>query len=56
MTALSKQLIFVLHRVGAAGAGKGREAVLREAEGKMDGLRALFAKLQGEVRGADFWR
>ncbi|GAA5857496.1 hypothetical protein JCM9279_004417 [Rhodotorula babjevae] len=56
VTALSKQLIFVLHRVGAAAPGKGREGVMREAEGKMEGLRALFARLQSEVRGADFWR
>ncbi|BGP37235.1 hypothetical protein JCM10449v2_001140 [Rhodotorula kratochvilovae] len=53
VTALSKQLIFTLHRVGS---GRGMEAVFREAEGKMQGLRALFEKLQGEVKGADFWR
>ncbi|GAA5898599.1 hypothetical protein JCM8208_004710 [Rhodotorula glutinis] len=57
VTALSKQLIFVLHRVGAAGGDKGaRDKVVSEAEGKMEGLRALFGRLQGEVRGADFWR
>lgn len=53
VTALSKQLIFTLHRVGS---GKGKRAVFDEAEAKMDGLRRLFDKLQGEVRGADFWR
>ncbi|BGP45325.1 hypothetical protein JCM10450v2_001143 [Rhodotorula kratochvilovae] len=53
VTALSKQLIFTLHRVGS---GRGMEAVFKEAEGKMQGLRALFEKLQGEVKGADFWR
>ncbi|GAA6047968.1 hypothetical protein JCM3770_006448 [Rhodotorula araucariae] len=53
VTALSKQLIFTLHRVGS---GRGKEAVFGEAEVKMQGLRALFEKLQGEVKGADFWR
>ncbi|GAA5936853.1 hypothetical protein JCM3775_002725 [Rhodotorula graminis] len=56
VTALSKQLIFVLHRVGAAAPGDARDRVVREAEAKMEGLRALFARLQGEVSGADFWR
>ncbi|GJN87824.1 hypothetical protein Rhopal_000779-T1 [Rhodotorula paludigena] len=54
VTALSKQLIFALHRVG--GAGRSREEVLSEAEGKRDELRRLFERLQGEVKGADFWR
>lgn len=53
VTALSKQLIFALHRVGT---GRPMESVFREAEGKFKDLRGLFEKLQGEVRGADFWR
>ncbi|POY73483.1 hypothetical protein BMF94_3420 [Rhodotorula taiwanensis] len=53
VTALSKQLIFALHRIAS---GKGIQTVVREAEGKMKDLRVLFAKLQGEVQGADFWR
>lgn len=53
VTALSKQLIFALHRVGS---GRDMASVVREAEGKFKDLRGLFEKLQGEVTGADFWR
>ncbi|BGP13207.1 hypothetical protein JCM10213_000214 [Rhodosporidiobolus nylandii] len=53
ITALSKQLIFALHRIAT---GKGKKVVLREADGKMKELRALFEKLQGEVQGEAFWR
>ncbi|GAA5979218.1 hypothetical protein JCM10908_002843 [Rhodotorula pacifica] len=53
VTALSKKLIFALHRVGN---GTSMKVVEREAEGKMKDLRVLFEKLQGEVQGADFWR
>ncbi|GAA5826207.1 hypothetical protein JCM11251_007208 [Rhodosporidiobolus azoricus] len=53
ITALSKQLIFTLHRIAS---GKGKEVVFREAEGKMGELRVLFEKLQGEVQGEAFWR
>ncbi|BGO88872.1 hypothetical protein NBRC10512_002228 [Rhodotorula toruloides] len=53
VTALSKQLIFALHRIGG---GRSRKQVFKEVEGKMADLRVLFEKLQGEVQGADFWR
>ncbi|GAA6015604.1 hypothetical protein JCM10207_008141 [Rhodosporidiobolus poonsookiae] len=53
ITALSKQLIFALHRIGS---GKSKQVVFSEVEGKMDELRRLFEKVQGEVRGEDFWR
>ncbi|BGP22171.1 translin-associated factor X [Rhodotorula toruloides] len=53
VTALSKQLIFALHRIGG---GKSKKQVFKEVEGKMTDLRVLFEKLQGEVQGADFWR
>ncbi|BGP29376.1 hypothetical protein JCM10296v2_001115 [Rhodotorula toruloides] len=53
VTALSKQLIFALHRIGG---GKSKKQVFKEVEGKMADLRVLFEKLQGEVQGADFWR
>ncbi|GAA6061182.1 hypothetical protein JCM10212_002395 [Sporobolomyces blumeae] len=53
VTALSKQMIFALHRVAS---GKPWSAVRGEVEGKMDDLGKLFAKLQDEVRGEDFWR
>ncbi|GAA5887524.1 hypothetical protein JCM16303_004232 [Sporobolomyces ruberrimus] len=53
ITALSKQMIFALHRVSS---GKKWDQVKGEVEGKMNDLRKLFAKLQGEVKGEDFWR
>lgn len=53
VTALSKQLIFALHRIGS---GRDLRAVVRDADAKLKDLRALFEKLQGEVHGADFWR
>ncbi|GAA5920658.1 hypothetical protein JCM6882_003450 [Rhodosporidiobolus microsporus] len=53
ITALSKKLIFALHRIGS---GRGKKAVFEEAEGKMGELRALFEQLQGEVQGEAFWR
>lgn len=53
VTALSKQLIFALHRIGG---GKSKKQVFKEVEGKMADLRVFFEKLQGEVQGADFWR
>lgn len=53
VTALSKQLIFALHRIAN---GKEVGAVRREVEGKMGELRGLFQRLSGEVQGADFWR
>ncbi|GAA6029972.1 hypothetical protein JCM8097_009195 [Rhodosporidiobolus ruineniae] len=53
ITALSKQLIFALHRIGS---GRGKAQVFREAEGKMKDLRALFEKMQAEVQGEAFWR
>jgi hypothetical protein len=46
-------MIFALHRVSS---GKKWEAVKGEVEGKLKDLRALFAKLQNEVKGEDFWR
>ncbi|TKA57050.1 hypothetical protein B0A53_01006 [Rhodotorula sp. CCFEE 5036] len=51
VTALSKQLIFALHRVGT---GRTMESVFREAEGKFKDLRGLFEKLQGEIRAERF--
>ncbi|GAA5974151.1 hypothetical protein JCM11641_003467 [Rhodosporidiobolus odoratus] len=53
ITALSKQLIFALHRIAS---GRPREGVMKEARGKMGELSGLFGKLQGEVRGEAFWR
>ncbi|GAA5976890.1 hypothetical protein JCM5350_007280 [Sporobolomyces pararoseus] len=53
ITALSKQMIFALHRVAS---GKKWEEVKREVEGKLKDLRGLFAKVQNEVKGEDFWR
>lgn len=53
ITALSKQMIFALHRVAS---GKPWEQVKKEVEGKMDQLRGLFAKVRDEVKGGDFWR
>ncbi|GAA5876868.1 hypothetical protein JCM3774_000795 [Rhodotorula dairenensis] len=53
VTALSKQLIFALHRIGS---GRDLRVVLRDGDAKFDALRGLFEKLQGEVHGADFWR
>ncbi|GAA5841206.1 hypothetical protein JCM3766R1_001701 [Sporobolomyces carnicolor] len=53
ITALSKQMIFALHRVSS---GKDWNAVKREVEQKLKDLRTLFAKIQDEVKGQDFWR
>ena len=53
ITSLSKQMIFALHRVAS---GKPWESVKKEVEGKMEQLRALFAKVRDEVKGGDFWR
>lgn len=53
ITALSKQMIFALHRVSS---GKDWNAVKREVEQKLKDLRTLFAKVQDEVKGQDFWR
>ncbi|GAA5883199.1 hypothetical protein JCM1840_004669, partial [Sporobolomyces johnsonii] len=53
ITALSKQMIFALHRVAT---GRKWSVVKKDAEGKMAELRALFEKLRDEVQGENFWR
>ncbi|GAA5943228.1 translin family protein [Sporobolomyces koalae] len=53
ITALSKQMIFALHRVAS---GRPWSSVKSEVETKLNDLRVLFAKVQAEVRGEDFWR
>ncbi|CEQ39204.1 SPOSA6832_00697 [Sporobolomyces salmonicolor] len=53
ITALSKQMIFALHRVAT---GRKWSAVKKDAEGKMAELRTLFERLRDEVQGENFWR
>ncbi|GAA6024876.1 hypothetical protein JCM11491_006663 [Sporobolomyces phaffii] len=53
VTALSKQMIFSLHRVAT---GAAWPTVRADVAAKLDALAALFRKLAPEVRGEDFWR
>jgi predicted translin family RNA/ssDNA-binding protein len=53
ITALSKQMIFALHRVAS---GKKWQDVKKEVEAKLRDLRILFRKVQDEVKGEDFSR
>ncbi|GAA5969774.1 hypothetical protein JCM21900_004195 [Sporobolomyces salmonicolor] len=53
ITALSKQMIFALHRVAT---GRKWSVVKKDAEGKMAELRTLFERLRDEVQGENFWR
>ncbi|GAA5915052.1 translin family protein [Sporobolomyces salmoneus] len=53
ITALSKQMIFSLHRVSS---GRKWDEVKGEVEGKLEKLRELFARVEKEVKGEDFWR
>ncbi|SCZ92711.1 BZ3500_MvSof-1268-A1-R1_Chr5-2g08129 [Microbotryum saponariae] len=52
ITALSKKLIFTLHRI----TNTPRATVLKEAEAKIAQLRELFIKVHVEVQGDQFWR
>ncbi|KDE05743.1 hypothetical protein MVLG_03835 [Microbotryum lychnidis-dioicae p1A1 Lamole] len=52
ITALSKKLIFTLHRI----TNTPRATVLQEAEAKIAQLRELFIKVHVEVQGDQFWR
>ncbi|KAM0750002.1 Translin [Meredithblackwellia eburnea MCA 4105] len=52
ITALSKKLIFALHRITS----RDKKLVFKEAEDKLNELRLLFSKVAVEVQGQDFWR
>lgn len=52
ITALSKKLIFHLHRVTQ----RKPEAVLKEAEPKLKDLANLFSTLQADLEGERYWR
>ncbi|KAK9896906.1 Translin [Cystobasidium minutum MCA 4210] len=52
ITALSKKLIFHLHRVTQ----RKPEAVLKEAEPKLKDLANLFGTLQADLEGERYWR
>lgn len=52
ITALSKKLIFHLHRVTQ----RKPEAILKEAQPKLKELENLFAALQEDLEGERYWR
>lgn len=52
ITALSKKLIFHLHRVTQ----RKPEAVLKEAQPKLQELENLFKTLQDDLEGERYWR
>ncbi|KAK4052063.1 hypothetical protein OIV83_002357 [Microbotryomycetes sp. JL201] len=52
ITAMSKKAIFAAHRI----TNTDRKTVVREVENKLKDLRAMFARLQPDVAGENFWR
>ncbi|KAM0788002.1 hypothetical protein ACM66B_006202 [Microbotryomycetes sp. NB124-2] len=49
---MSKKAIFAAHRI----TNTDRKIVIREVENKLKDLRAMFARLQPDVTGENFWR
>ncbi|KAK4051296.1 hypothetical protein OIO90_004777 [Microbotryomycetes sp. JL221] len=52
ITALSKKAIFAAHRI----TNTDKEVVVQEVESKMKDLKAMFARVQPELEGENFWR